>query len=294
MAGGFTMQSLTSAEELLKAVERGQLFLDYQATVEVDSMKPRGAEALVRWRHPTRGVLAPAEFLPLMTCGLGSALVKAAVTRFVLDDAISQCAEWRRLGLDIPVSVNVAPCSLTDSSVPEAIEELLSREHVPADRLTIEVTELPGHLDATAAVVALDEIARLGVRLSLDDFGTGYASLQRLHTRAFDEIKIDQSFVSGVCTDIVDRHIIEFTVALARDLDMEVVAEGVETAIVLRELNILGPALAQGFFLHRPSNPGVVEELFRGSLAIDLRAPRREPRRESASEPGRPSLEAVL
>jgi EAL domain-containing protein (putative c-di-GMP-specific phosphodiesterase class I) len=275
------MQSLTSAEELLRAIDRGQLFLDYQATVEVDSMQPRGAEALIRWRHPSRGVLSPGQFLPLMASGLGSAMVKEAVTRFVLDVAITQCAEWRRVGLDIPVSVNVAPCSLTDSSVPDAIEELLFRERVPADRLTIEVTELEGQLDTTAAVVALDDIARLGVRLSLDDFGTGHASLQRLHARTFDEIKIDRTFVSGVCSHVVDRRIVEFTVELARHLDMEVVAEGVETAVVLRELGVLGPRLAQGYYLHRPSNPGEVADLFRGTDAIDLRAPRRATRRHA-------------
>jgi EAL domain-containing protein (putative c-di-GMP-specific phosphodiesterase class I) len=275
------MQSLTSAEELLKAIDRGQLFLDYQATVELESMQPRGAEALIRWRHPSRGVLSPGQFLPLMASGLGSAMVKVAVTRFVLDDAISQCAEWRRAGLDIPVSVNVAPCSLTDSSVPDAIEELLHREHVPADRLTIEVTELVGQLDTTEAVGALDDLARLGVRLSLDDFGTGHASLQRLHTRTFDEIKIDRTFVTGVCTHTVDRRIVEFTVELARHLDMEVVAEGVETAIVLRELGILGPGLAQGYYLHRPSNASEVAELFQRAGAIDLRTPGRTTRRET-------------
>jgi EAL domain-containing protein (putative c-di-GMP-specific phosphodiesterase class I) len=269
------MQSLTSAEELLRAIERGQLFLVYQATVDVGSMQPRGAEALIRWRHPSRGVLSPGQFLPLLSSGLGSAMVKTAVTRYVLDDAISQCAEWRRQGLDIPVSVNVAPCSLTDGSVPQSIEELLLRERVPADRLTVEVTEQAGQLDTEAERVALDEIARLGVRLSLDDFGTGHASLQRLHTRTFDEIKIDRLFVAGVCTDLVDRHIIEFTVELARRLDMDVVAEGVETLPVLNELANLGSGLAQGYYLHRPSCPAEVASLFQRTLSIDLRTPQR-------------------
>ena len=276
------MQSLTSAEELLRAIDRGQLFLDYQATVELGSMQPRGAEALIRWRHPLRGVLSPGQFLPLIGSGLGSAMVKMAVTRFVLDDAISQCAEWRRHGLDIPVSVNVAPCTLTDCSVPDTIAQLLHRERVPADRLTVEVTEQAGQLDTPGARLALDAIAHLGVRLSLDDFGTGHASLQRLHSRMFDEIKIDRSFVAGVCTDLVDRHIIEFTVELARRLDMQVVAEGVETVVVLDELASIGSHLAQGYYLHRPSKPNDVAALFRRTLAIDLRTPER------------PSMEVLL
>src|SRR3954469_19413275 len=114
-------------------------------------MQARGAEALIRWQHPQRGLLGPPRFLPLMTNALGSAMVKAEVTRFALDRAITQCGQWRRAGLDIPVSVNVAPCALTDSSVPDAIDELLHREGVPAQCLTVEVTEQIGQIDTLRA-----------------------------------------------------------------------------------------------------------------------------------------------
>ena len=267
------MHSLTSAEELLAGIRRGELFLDYQATFELGSLRARGAEALIRWDHPQRGVLRPGQFLPLMAGGLGSALVKRAVTELALDRAITQCGEWRRAGLDIPVSVNVAPCSLTDSTVPAAIDALLRRENVPPDRLTVEVTEQVGQIDTFAARAALDEIASLDVRLSLDDFGTGDASLQRLRTLLFHEIKIDQSFVAGVCTQPVDRHIIAFTIRLATELGMEVVAEGVETAPMLHAIAELGPGLGQGYYLHRPSTPPEIATLFRPTLAIDLRTP---------------------
>src|SRR3954447_18042779 len=223
------MRSLMSAEELLAGMTRRELFLDYQATFDLRTMQARGAEALIRWDHPQRGVLRPGQFLPLIASGLGSALVKEGVTAFVLDRAITQCGDWRRAGLDIPVSVNVAPCSLTDDSVARAIEKLLARENVPADRVTVEVTEQIGHLDGMTARSALDDIGSLGVRLSLDDFGTGDASLQRLQTLVFDEIKIDQCFAAGVCRKPVDRHIIEFTVGLASKLGMSVVAEGIES-----------------------------------------------------------------
>src|SRR4051794_37219327 len=234
---GFTkMRSLTSAEELLAGLSRRELFLDYQATFDLETMQARGAEALLRWAHPERGVLLPGQFLSVMAGGLGSALVSERITRFVLDRAITQCAEWRRAGLDIPVSVNVAPCSLHDNSVPRAIEQLLQREQVPAHRLTIEVTEQIGQLDGRATREALEGIASLDVRLSLDDFGTGDASLRRIQTLLFDEIKIDQSFVAGVCRRPVDRHIIEFTVGLADKIGMSVVAEGVESGALLTVL----------------------------------------------------------
>jgi len=262
-----------SAEELLTGLARRELFLDYQATFDLETMQARGAEALLRWDHPERGVLRPGQFLTVMASGLGSALVREGITRFVLDRAITQCATWRQAGLDIPVSVNVAPCSLIDDSVPTAIEQLLHREQVPAHRLTIEVTEQVGQLDARAARDALDGIASLDVRLSLDDFGTGDASLRRLQTLLFDEIKIDQSFVAGVCRRPVDRHIIEFTVGLATKLGMSVVAEGVETGMLLSVLNEIGPVLAQGYYLHRPSTPEEVADHFCPTLAIDLRTP---------------------
>jgi EAL domain-containing protein (putative c-di-GMP-specific phosphodiesterase class I) len=267
------MRSPTSAEELLTGLARRELVLDYQATFDLETMQPRGAEALLRWDHPERGVLRPGEFLSVMASGLGSALVRDGITRFVLDRAITQCAEWRRAGLDIPVSVNVAPCSLNDDSVPRAIEQLLQREQVPAHRLTIEVTEQVGKLDGRPAREALDGIAGLDVRLSLDDFGTGDASLQRLQTLLFDEIKIDQSFVAGVCRRPVDRHIVEFTVGLATELGMSGVAEGVERSPLLSVLREIGPVLAQGYYLHRPSTPDEVAAQFRPTLSIVLRPP---------------------
>jgi EAL domain-containing protein (putative c-di-GMP-specific phosphodiesterase class I) len=226
----------------------------------------------MRWAHPGRGLLLPGEFLPLMAGGLGSAMVRTTVTRFSLVEAIGQAGVWRSDGYDIPVSVNVAPSALMDDWVPDCIADLLARERLPANRLTIEVTEQLGKFDLPALGKAFRALSALGVRLSLDDFGTGDATLSRLQVVPFDEIKIDRRFVANVCTRPTDRSIVEFTARLADSLGMTVVAEGVETRAVLNELADIGHGLVQGNYLHRPTFAHDIPPLFGGLAVLDIRA----------------------
>lgn len=241
---------LATACELLEAIDLGQLRLEYQPIYELRELRPVGVEALVRWQHPERGRLRPAAFLPEdLTGGIAGAL-----TLFVLDEAIRQAATWRRAGLDIGMSVNVAPTRLADDSVVEQICDVLERDQFPAHRLTVELTEQPG-FSGPMLRPALTELSRLGVRLSLDDFGLGDASLGRLQQLHFDEIKIDRSFVRDVAIEPTDRKIVAFTSDLAHSLGMQVVAEGVESDACLGVLGDLGVDHAQGYALGRPSPP---------------------------------------
>ena len=244
--------SLASLMELLHGVEQRELFVDYQAVFDVGTGAVRGAEALIRWHHPQKGVLPPAEFLAMaMRGGLGG-----LITDVVLEEAVAQCAEWRILGYDVPVSVNVSAAAFAGSDLPGTIEKVLARYDVPPDRLTVEVTEHACEFANHALRDTFTALARMGVRLSLDDFGMGDSSLSRLQQLHFDEVKIDRSFIAHVCSEPTDRNIVMFTTRLAHSLGMKVVAEGVEDTDVLAAVSELGPDLAQGFHLHRPSSPG--------------------------------------
>ena len=243
--------SLASLMELLHGVEQRELFVEYQAVFDIGTGKVCGAEALIRWDHPQKGILAPSEFLGMaMRGGLGGLM-----TDVVLEEAIAQCAEWRILGHDVPVSVNVSAAAFVGSDLPGTIDQVLGRYGVPANRLTVEITEHACAFENAELRDTFTALARMGVRLSLDDFGMGQSSLSRLQQLHFDEVKIDRSFVAQVCDEPTDRNIVMFTTRLAHSLGMKVVAEGVETAEVLSALTELGPDLAQGFHLHRPSRP---------------------------------------
>jgi EAL domain-containing protein (putative c-di-GMP-specific phosphodiesterase class I) len=266
------MGFLVSAAELLGGLERDELKLHYQLIVDSSTRQPQGVEALMRWEHPDKGLLFPSGFLPLMAGGLASAMVATAVTRFSLEEAIGQAAAWRADGYDIPMSVNIAPCALMDDRLPECIADLLSCNELPADRLTLEVTERIGKLDIDALADALRTLGAMGARLSLDDFGTGDATLSRLQSAPFDEIKIDESFVANVCIRPTDHRIVEFAVRLADSLGMTIVAEGVESRAVLEELADIGAGLAQGHYLHRATCAEDIPLLFVGLAAVlDLR-----------------------
>lgn len=244
---------LDSAIELLEAVDRHQLVLHYQAVFTVPNLRVAGFEALVRWEHPSRGLLAPGEFLPAdMDGGLGWAL-----TNFVLEEAVRACAAWQERGLAAGVSVNISPGRLADDVLPEFLAALLSRYRLDSHWLTVEVTEARCGLDPDGIRRALQALSRLGMRISLDDFGTGDSTLARLRCLHFDEVKIDRSFVGGSHVDPTDRNIVAFATALAHSLGMNVVAEGVETGECLRTVAALGVNLAQGYHLHKPEALGV-------------------------------------
>ena len=237
---------------LLAGLDAGQLFLDYQPLFDLTTDECVGVEALIRWRHPSRGVIGPLEFLPYASAwGLAD-----RITEVVICDALAQHRAWRRDGHVVPVSINIGPEGFVGPASFDVIEAALEQFDVAPHLLTVEVTEEEADLMNAAISSRLIELSRLGVRVSLDDFGTGHASLSRLKTWHFDEVKIDRSFVHRVTEDATDREIVAFSAGLAHALGMVVVAEGVPDDAAAALLRELGVHRGQGFHLGRPGPPG--------------------------------------
>jgi EAL domain-containing protein (putative c-di-GMP-specific phosphodiesterase class I) len=238
--------SLHSAMDLIDGLADGQLHCVYQPVLGLRSGRIESVEALLRWRHPDRGPLAPDAFLPhAQRSRLGP-----MVTDFVLRTTTATWRRWREQGIAVCLAVNVPPAELVDGVVPGAVARLAEEGFDPAS-LTIEITERR-IADIAAIGPVLEELRSLGVRLSVDDFGTGDSSLDRLHRLRFEEIKIDRSFVDQVTEPGPGRHIVRFATELGHSLGMDVVAEGVERADQLRPLLDLGVDRVQGYHLGRP------------------------------------------
>jgi EAL domain-containing protein (putative c-di-GMP-specific phosphodiesterase class I) len=225
-----------------------QFELHFQPEVELASGRTRRLEALVRWAHPRRGSLLPAEFLPLAESGAATRIV----TGWVLDKAIRSCRDWRAAGHDIGVSVNLSPRSLRDPALPGEIGALLAAVGLPARALTLEITEGSLFAESDASLRAVAELLELGVRLSIDDFGTGYSSLTHLKRLPVTEIKIDRSFVRDLVRVGHDETIVRSIVELGHSLGCEIVAEGIEDGETLDRLRAIGCDLGQGFLISRP------------------------------------------
>ena len=234
--------------ELHRAITGNELVLHYQPKIKLTTGRIIGVEALIRWHHPTLGLLPPARFIPVAE----RAGLMLPLTHWVLEEAVRQLAEWRRIGLDTTMAVNVPSEILSDISLPDSIETLLTRTGVPAGALTLEVTEAGAMKDVLTAMDVLTRIRLKGISLAIDDFGTGYSSLIKLHRMPFNELKIDRSFIEGAHADDESRVITETIINMARSLGMDVVAEGVENTEVLDLLIDLGCDTAQGFLLTEP------------------------------------------
>jgi len=271
--------SVKVAAELRKAIDRGDLVVHYQPKIELATGLVDSLEALVRWEHPTRGLLQPDEFIALAErTGLIRDLTTTVLTR-----ALRQCATWRAEGLDLPVAVNLSPRVLGQTDLVSNVRQALLDTDVPAGRLTLEITESAFPENTRLLTRTLDQLGALGVRLSVDDFGTGWSSLSKLKEMPVQELKIDRSFVFALAEDATDHSIVRTTLDLARSLGLTVVAEGVETEPVRALLEKLGCPLAQGYLFSRPV-PG--QELTGWILQRD-RA-RRLPSAGSESESSRP------
>ena len=240
--------SVSIEHELHRAIGGNELVLHYQPKIRLTTGRIVGAEALVRWHHPTLGLLAPARFIPVAE----RAGLMLPLTHWVLEEAIRQLAEWRHLDLETTVAVNVPPEILTDIGLPDSIEALLQRAGVPAGSLILEITEAGAMRDILTAMDVLTRFRLKGVSLAIDDFGTGYSSLIKLHRMPFNEIKIDRSFIEAAHADDESRVITETIINMARSLGMDAVAEGVENTEVLDLLIDLGCDIAQGYLLTKP------------------------------------------
>jgi diguanylate cyclase (GGDEF)-like protein len=240
--------------ELRRAIDSDQLTLHYQPKIDLQSGRVVGVEALARWIHPERGMIAPDDFISLAE---HTGLIKPLSVR-VLDLALAQHKAWREEGFQIGVAVNLSTRNLLDPSLPDAISKLLGKWDVPAASLTLEITESSIMADHLASAEILDRLSSMGVSLSVDDFGTGYSSLAYLKRLPVSEIKIDRSFVTDMDNKDNGDAIVRSTIGLARNLNMQVVAEGVETAAVCNVLADLDCDIAQGYFISRPMDAGAM------------------------------------
>jgi diguanylate cyclase (GGDEF)-like protein/PAS domain S-box-containing protein len=238
--------------DLPDALASGQFVLHFQAIYEPGSLSVHGAEALIRWRHPMRGLIPPGVFIPILE-EMGFV---ADVGVWVLDGALSQLAAWRRGGANnLGMSVNVSAKQLRDEAIVEEVDRSLKKYGIPSEKLEIELTETGLMEDPFRAQKTIAALTSLGVRIAIDDFGTGYSSLKYLADFAPHTLKIDGSFTAKLAHDATTRTIVEGIIGLSHQLGIDVIAEGVEQREQLDILREVQCDYVQGFFLSRPETP---------------------------------------
>lgn len=245
------LRRLATIADLRRALDENALSVVYQPKMSLAACRANAVEALVRWEHPELGPISPADFIPLAEqAGLINRL-----THWMLEQVLAQVAEWRESGLDVDASVNISAHDLLDEHLPELTGKLLERHRLPAEALTLEITESAVMRDTASARAVMERLQRRGVRLSIDDFGTGHSSLAQLKGLPVDELKIDKSFVLNLDEDAEDAVIVRSTVELAHNMGLAVTAEGVESETSLELLRAYGCDVVQGFYLSRPLDP---------------------------------------
>ncbi|HYM66305.1 MAG TPA: bifunctional diguanylate cyclase/phosphodiesterase, partial [Patescibacteria group bacterium] len=243
--------------DLSAAVWGEQFFLLYQPIFDLRRQRVIGAEALIRWRHPARDVVAPDEFIPLAE---ETGLI-VPIGRWVLEEACRQAAAWKAEGREIGISVNVSAYQLGQEEFAEDVRRALQESGAEPSSLVLEITETTLMRDVTTACERLQEVRALGVRIAIDDFGTGYASLAHLQSMPVDILKVDRSFVAALNDGGQSRELLEAILGVGQALSLTVVAEGIETPSQLAMLQEMGCELAQGFLLGKPGPVDVVERL---------------------------------
>lgn len=234
--------------ELRASIATGDFRLYHQPKIDLRTGAIVGTEGLIRWQHRQFGILSPSEFVELTEL---SGLIQP-LTRWVVEQGIRDCAEWRKSGYELMVALNLSVRNFFDQGLPSFIAQLLSDYKVPGDQIVLEITEREVMADRALARTALSAFRSLGVKISIDDFGTGFSSLSQLQLLPIDEIKVDQSFVAGMLSNPQDGVIVRSIVDLGRNLDLEVVAEGAEDYDQLAALRDLGADRAQGYVISRP------------------------------------------
>jgi diguanylate cyclase (GGDEF)-like protein len=252
-----TPQRLAILADLRSAVDNDELFLEYQPKINLQTGEVSGVEALVRWNHPTRGVIRPDDFIPLAE---NTGLI-TPITWFVVERALNQVRIWQDAGLDLDMSINLSVRHLTDMSLPDRFAVELERWGVAPAKLIIEVTESSIMTDPKRAAGVLHQLRRIGVGVAIDDYGTGHASLTYLKRLDIDELKIDRSFIMQLDQTSSDAIIVASTVELGHNLGLRIVAEGVEDAATQDWLKSLGCDTAQGYHISRPTSAQAVAEI---------------------------------
>jgi diguanylate cyclase (GGDEF)-like protein len=258
-------ERIALTQDLRRAIQRNELFLDYQPKLIAPAGPVTGVEALVRWRHPQRGLIMPNDFIALAE---RSGLI-IELGRWVLEEACRQLAEWRADGYQLSsVAVNLSPTQFRSDLLYHDVRNALARHGLPASSLVLEITESMAMHDPESSLAILRELSELGVSISIDDFGTGYSSLMYLKKLPASELKIDRGFVRDLTIDSDDAAIVSAIVALGRTLGLQVIAEGVETSEQQEILTSLGCTSLQGYLLGRPNDSATVRVGFQRRQAL--------------------------
>jgi diguanylate cyclase (GGDEF)-like protein len=252
--------------ELRRAVEHDELRLFFQPKMELKTGRVTGAEVLLRWQHPKRGLLYPVDFIPFAE---KTGFIRR-LTRWTLDHAIAQGARWHSQGLALGLAVNISADDIADLRLDSRIASLLTRHQLPPQLLTVELTESGFIEDPTRALRMLDAISALGVCLSIDDFGTGYSSLSHLARMPVDEVKIDRSFVQGLESNPEFAPVVRSAIDMGHGLGLKVVAEGIETEAAADRLREFGCDIGQGYLYAKPMPLAVFETWLAGRERVPV------------------------
>ncbi|GGY43092.1 putative bifunctional diguanylate cyclase/phosphodiesterase [Pseudoduganella albidiflava] len=246
--------------DLRAAIATDQLYLVYQPKIDFDSGDLVGCEALLRWRHPSLGLVAPCDFIPVAE----ESGIIVQLGRWTLDEACRQIRRWLDAGEVAPsVAVNLSPRQFLHGDIVEGVRASLAAHGIPAGLLELELTETVAVRDIDRVIAIMHELKRLHVSLSIDDFGTGFSSLSYLMRLPVDQLKIDRSFISHLVTDQRAQALVKGVIDIGDGLGMRVIAEGVETPAQASLLSVLGCSVMQGYFFGRPMSPDQLEEALR-------------------------------
>jgi diguanylate cyclase (GGDEF)-like protein/PAS domain S-box-containing protein len=253
------LESRLSLEmELGRAIQNGEFELFYQPKVDLANNNVVGTEALIRWRHPVRGLVPPVEFMPV----INASLLAGDIGCWVLEAACAQGAIWERKGYNVPIAVNLSPSQIRSGDLSVVVSAILQEKGFSPSHLELEVTEDIVIENEKVAIRNFVELQELGVRLAFDDFGTGYAGLSYLKKFPLDVLKIDRSFVAGMVNSADDRAIVGATIAMSRQLGLSVVAEGIENSLTVDLLRSFGCQQGQGYLFGQPMPAAEFEKRF--------------------------------
>lgn len=261
------VELMTIETDLRHAVANGEFFVQYQPILSLEDSTLKGFEALIRWRHPSRGIISPAEFIPLAE----ETGYIVDIGRFVLEESCRTMSQWRKVlpeAEHIVLSVNLSARQFTDPSLVDGIRAILDETGMPPDRLKLEITETAIMDNAKVAVDKLNQLKELGIQISVDDFGTGYSSMSYLQKFPLDHLKIDLSFVKHMDTAPENRAIVKAIINLAHSLGLQVIAEGVEKTMQHDILNKLDCEFGQGYLFSRPVGAKMAEAFITGDAAL--------------------------
>ena len=277
--GTRSSERLQIEADLRKGLERDELEVHYQPFYALHGERIVGAEALVRWRHPANGLISPESFIPIAE---ETGLI-LPLGRYVLDKACQQvCSIRDRLGVDLPISINLSPRQFQESGLPAHVGAMLESTGLPAKLLIFEITESMVMADLSGAREIMKKLNSLGVRLAIDDFGTGHSSLAYLKQFPVHEVKVDRAFVQGVAESPVDSAIVRAVIDLASAMGIATVAEGVETRSQVAGLKMIGCEVAQGFYFSPPLCAEDFNQLLRRHFAPEKGLPPAAPVSEMA------------